>query len=588
MSISGQSRETTQWGEIAQGVATGRRADNPRPQFLERSDRSDGTITLFYHGSCSRCHHLHRHVAFDVSIDHSEHTRFHCERCHHPMCGLGRTDTQNSLASQDSFIVNDGVIGSASATIPCSNISEPPLSVQLNTSSRISPGPDQLSAIPEQPTIGRSRPTSATSAPAPINLTSVLPAEPRPILTGPSPVEIVRGPQDLIRVTRETKPRLTFISNWVCKIVGSLARRLNNAPHEVRFLGLQLHYQFTSEHSRENQPSSLVTALASVDELPNVDNAQESAQDTTRVLAADVEPVEEGVGSLSYGAHNGLRTDPTQQAHTTDELITNQHTALKEERLRRERREKTLKTTALQKKCHCTEACPCKGEGVEPSFSDGSRHIHDRNIACSGTSRSFHRFPGYPLGDLVRRSSMSSESNHLPTVARPDPLTHLGGFHLPRWRTSNTANTTAMDDSSGGPRQASAAVSNTSSVSLHPSRPVLPGRSFSASLLPFSPPSNGSDFGTREVLRSLDFLHHARAVAAGSGSLPWQHSGSFSRMLRYDRAVETDENSIEAHPPPRALSTETTGHPTAQENQPQLDGLVSPSSSSSVFHERAR
>lgn len=586
MSISGRARETSRLGELAQGVGTGGRAENLRPQRLERSDRSEGTITLFYHGSCSRCHHFHRHVAFDVWVDHSEHTRFHCERCHHPMCGLGRTDTQNSLASQDSIIVKDGVIDSALATVPCSNNSEPPLSVPPNASSHFPPGLDQLSAIPEQPALGQSRPILATSALASIDSTSVLPIEPRPILTGPSAVEIVPDHQDLNRLTREPKLRLTFISDWFCNVLGRLARRVGNAPHEVKFLGLQLHYQFTSDHLRENQPSSSVTALAPIDELPTFTTAQASTQDNIRVLGAralSAAPVEERVGSLSYGAHN------TQQAHTFDELITYPPTALKKERLRRERREKTMRARALQKICDCTEACHCKGEGIEPSFSDGSRHIYDGNTARSGTSRSFQWFPGYPLDDLVRRSSMSNESNPLQAGARPDPLTHFGGFHLPRWRPSNTTNASTMGDSSGGRRQASAAVSNTSSVSLHPSRPVIPGRSFSASLLPFSPPSHGTDFGTRDVLRSLQFLHHARAVAAGSGSLPWQHSGNLPSMSRYDWAVEPDENSIEAQPPsPRAISTDTACNSTAPENQPQEDGLVSASSSSSLVHERPR
>ncbi len=591
MSVTGRSRETIILGDLAQRVSTGRRAEDPRPRLAERSDQSEGTIRLLYHGSCSRCHHFHRHVAFDVQVDHTYHTRFHCERCHHPMFGLGRTDTQISLASQDSFPMNDGVLDCAPAAVSCSNNREPPLSLQLRTLTNPPPAPEQLSAIPEQSALGQSRSTPATSAPPPNDLTRVLPAEPRTTLGGLSAVEILPGPQDLKRLTRETKPRPTFISSWVCKVVDKLARRIDNKPHEVKVRGLRLHYQFTSDHLREHQHSCLATALPSVDELPIV-NAHEPRQDNSRLLGAgalSTEPMEERDGSLLCGERNGSSADPTCQAHTIDEFVTNGHTALKEERLRTARRDKTLRTRALQKKCNCTEACHCKVGGIEPSISDSTRHMNYGSIVRSATSGSFQWFPAYPLGDSVRRSSTSSESNALQTGARPDPLTHVGGVHFSRWRPSNAANSTTMVDSSGGRGQASAAASNTSSVSLHPSRPVLPRRSLSASLLPFAPPSIGHDFGTREVFRSLDFLHRARAVAAGSDFLPWRRSGSFPRRLEYDWAVEPDASSTEVHPPSLGtLSTDTVNYPLAQESQPQIDGLGASSSSSSLVHDSAR
>lgn len=568
MSAPGRSQEIDRSGRIAQRAGTGIREGDSRPQSFNCSDRVEGTIRLLYHGRCSRCHHFHRHVAFDAQMDHTQHTRFHCERCDHPMFGLGRTDTQDSTPSQDSLITSDGV-KSPSAAVSCLDNSRPPLSLQPNTPSHLPLGPDQLSAIPEQQALGRSRATSATQTLAPTNSRSVPPTEPRSILTGPSVIEIAPSPHDLDQVTRETKPRPTFVSYWCRKVVGKLARRIDNAPHEIRFLGLRLHYQLDSVHLIEHQSPSLAIALPLVDRVPTLNNAQESGQDEYEVMGTDamsIEPVEERIASPSYGERDDLNADPARQAPTSTHLTSNRHTTLKAEPPSRERREKIEKTRALQRKCNDIGICDCKGKGVEPSVSDNSRHKQDEDMTCSATSRSHRCFPAYSLGDSVRQSSISSESNPFQIGARPDPLAHVGGFYFPRWRPTNTAKSTTSGDSSGRQRHNSAAASNTSSISLYPSRPVLPARSFSASLLPFTPPSSEFDFGARDIFRSLEFLHHARAIAVGSNFLPWRRSGSIPRISRYDQAIEPGEYWAETSPPlAHALSTNTVCHPMPQE-----------------------
>jgi len=550
MPTSGPSSEAVTSSEGAQRVDTEEHEADPRPQRLDRRDHS---VRLLYHGNCSKCHHFHRHVAFKVKIDEAEHTRFYCERCRHPIFGLGRTDTQNSLASQDSFPINEGVVEVVSALDICSNRPGPLPSLQLNTSSPIQLGTGPLSAILEQSPQGQTRPTFAVSAHTLANSTKV--CDPliatRASRTGQHGVQTGRGRQDLGRENNE-KPSLIW--DYICKAVGKLGRRMGDAPHEVRFLGLRLHYRITSDYLGEHQPSILATALPLVDELSNPNDAPETTQDTSkafRVGALSADPVEEKDGSRSYGQHNSSNSAPARHAHPSEEY-SNQYTTLKEEHLRRERREKTLRIRALQMRCDCTDACHCKRECIEPSIIDSTRRSQNRGL---GTPRSFQCVPAFPFGHLVRRSSISSESNPLPIAARPDPLTYVGGFDFPRWRPSNTANSTSTGSSSGGRGQASINVSDASSVSLHPSRPVLPGRSSSASLLPFSPFANGYDFGTREVFRSLELLHHARAVAAGNAFLPWRRSGSFPRMMPLDLAAEPDEDLTEDRPPSLYLPT---------------------------------
>ena len=65
-------------------------------------ESSESNIPIPFHGSCSRCHHFHINHPFTLSLDSTVHTRLPCERCNHPMFGLGRVSTQSTLASVES------------------------------------------------------------------------------------------------------------------------------------------------------------------------------------------------------------------------------------------------------------------------------------------------------------------------------------------------------------------------------------------------------------------------------------------------------------------------------------------------------
>ena len=68
----------------------------------EHHNSSEVNVRIPFHGSCSRCHHFHNNHRFTFSLDSTVHTRLFCERCNHPMFGLGRASTQNTLASVES------------------------------------------------------------------------------------------------------------------------------------------------------------------------------------------------------------------------------------------------------------------------------------------------------------------------------------------------------------------------------------------------------------------------------------------------------------------------------------------------------
>ena len=68
----------------------------------EHHNSSEANVGIPFHGSCSKCHHFHNNHQFTFSLDSTVHTRLFCERCNHPMFGLGRASTQNTLASVES------------------------------------------------------------------------------------------------------------------------------------------------------------------------------------------------------------------------------------------------------------------------------------------------------------------------------------------------------------------------------------------------------------------------------------------------------------------------------------------------------
>lgn len=468
--------------------------------------------------------------------------------------------------------MKDGAVDSTSALVPCSNQPESSKSLQLNTSTHSRAYPDPLSAISEKSITFRSRSISASvSLPAPTSLPHSPLAEPRPTHTEPQSCEMRQDSQSLYRFIHGIGLRPGLM--WCC--IESFVRKLawliiDDDPHELNFLGLRLHYQFTSDCVIE-QPAPGLPTEPQLDEgiLGSTHQPTTEASTVLEMATLSEEPAEEPDDSLSCAQQSHLETDPLLQASPSEDW-SNRQIALRRQRLRIERREKTLKTKALQKKCECTEECHCKRQMSETSSIDSTKRVTDKTISGESSCR-LQRLPFYQFGDIVGRADTSSESNPSHRGARPDPLTYVGGSYSQRWGLSNSMMSNGSRPDAG---QASSNLSSTDSISLHPRRPVPPGRSLSASLLPFSPSSRGYDFGTGEILRSLEFLHHARAVAAGPSLLPWHRNGSFPRAFPHGLAAELFEDSLTPpRPLPGALFTNAVPLPAEQESLLQVDRL---------------
>lgn len=498
-----------------------------RPQSLDHSNRSDHDLSfvLHYHGSCTECHHFHRHVPINIPRDDSQHIRFHCERCDHPLFGLGRSETQNTLASQDSFPIVDGAIGIASAPTPCSNrINSLP---RLTTASQPNLRPimdrEPLSAIDEQNSpAGRSRSTSEVQPQGAVAETDICEAttETGTGLTRPSAIEIIRRSQDISISNKTHHRRSSRLWDFIYRVVGRMAERLGGKPRDWRFLGLRLRLHLTCDHPK--QPM-----LGRPDSSADV----ESASDPRILQQAgplSVEPTDvRDLTSLSRVEHDSMGP------HLEREEVLNgsQDSSVRQERLRIYRREKTIRKLAMQRTCNCDQDCHCKQDESGPS-----------SVGDGGTPSGSDWVPISHLGRLIRRQSRGSESDSFPTATRPDPLSHIGGILPARRRLLNTG--TLSSASARRQTRGQDTETNASSLSLQPSRPIFPGRSLSASALPPSPTYSQASLGVTEVLRRLEILHQTRTLAAEPNTLAWLRNGTLARAMFPDRSAEIDGDTV--------------------------------------------
>ena len=95
------------------------------PQSLEDREAMMEVI-LPFHGSCSKCHHLHTNRPFRYFLNIKKNLRFKCEHCNRDMFGLGNNSTQTTLASQETLSPRSSwPTSSGSASIPRVSITDP-------------------------------------------------------------------------------------------------------------------------------------------------------------------------------------------------------------------------------------------------------------------------------------------------------------------------------------------------------------------------------------------------------------------------------------------------------------------------------
>jgi len=529
------------------------------------------TFTLHYHGTCSECHHFHRRVAFDVPVDDTKSSRFFCERCQHPIFGLGRTNTQITLASQDSFPLEDRGLDHSPTTELCNNRPSPRRNLQLVTSLHESAHPSpygQLSAIKEQ--TSPAGPSTATAIheeepPAPKDY-SIAPARSHTNTSRPSVTEISSQHHD----QDDEQPGLSMILGYIYRMLEKSARMICGGSHHYRFSGFGLNLQLTLEYTGDYKHPDLPATEA------NVGSASPNANDRhlgPRLLEAEplsAEPLNENY-EWPPSSVNHPQSD---QAESIDvpRGFQDHDRNIKAERLRSHRRDQTLRKQALQRKCDCTENCHCRHETSRSSSVDLMGLSGEPVARRRGRGSSLDSTPGRYLDGVGRPTTLSTDTDFSLPDLKSHPLSHLGSMFSAR-RGSSGENSSSASISRRLRQGLPTAQSDASSVSLHPRRPMLPQRSISASIISSSPTPSQYGSIVADVLRKVDATRRTRWCAAHPSTLAWLHDGNVNHGTIPTPAGEGDGLSApDGAPFPRTISTPEQQLATLPDDQAAING----------------
>lgn len=481
-------------------------------------DPSEANVGIPFHGSCSRCHHFHINHLFTFPLDSTAHTRLYCERCNHPMFGLGRVSTQNTLASVESnFSFTPGVCVDQPGQQPASQPEALPGTSGLGL----------LTTITERRSPAVSRSTSHVSTPLPTLAAS---------LTGEEPVESRVPPKDAAhgKPDEPAEHSQTTTLRRFRTIGRRFKQRLYAKPREWKLPRIGLHITLEAPHNAPD-PSSTTSVAPVLSEAHRTDltgDVSASALASTTVSSSQerIDNVEERVSGIGAG---------TEDRHAS---------------LRARRRELTLareREAALVTECKCSLECPC---------INGSRVVQ---VGRAETPENIH-VPPYLF---PHHHSSTGSSNSQPSRTSAD-LLHIGG-HFDSTRRSSSADESSSAAESGPRRirlsQGSTLWSNGSSVSLRARRPVI-GR---ASSMPV---------GTRaHYLAGVRNGLHSNSSMPSSG---WRETARAPSLLdegsmpgRTSHTEDSQDGEVSSH----ESSTSLANLPDPQAEERLVDG-VSPAS----------
>ena len=405
-------------GTPRRSFATSRRSQGGSNGHQESSESN---VRMPFHGSCSRCHHFHINHSFTFSPDSTVHTRLPCERCNHPMFGLGRASTQSTLASVES--------GSTFPPRACID----PLGQQQQSAS-------QAETVPGTSTLGLLTTITERRSPAASRSTSNIRTPTRTLsetsLSGQEAGgSIGRGETDAGRAEPKNTPEESPDNEALHPQITTL-RRLRTIGHRFkrRFSATRkdwklprIRLQITYAPSVGMTGHSSATASASVVGVPS---RQEQSENAEQLVS--------GAGDDAEDRHASLRA---------------------------RRRELTLakeREMALIRKCECGPECPCMSGSNVPQV--------DR----ADTPDIFVPPYAFPPHHSSTGSSNSQPSQN--SAQGPDPLVHIGD-HFASSRRSSSADESSSAADSGSRRirlsQGSTLWSNASSISLRTRRPLV-------------------------------------------------------------------------------------------------------------------
>ena len=397
----------------------------------ELGNPSEDPLIFPYHGSCSKCHHLHINARFKLSRDPAKHTRFRCEGCSHQMFGIGRTSTQTTLASVESVGTGnspESPIFPSQSCVSRPNLRIDPVAVseQDNTLSTITEGNSPL---------GRSRSTSNVRPPeAPVRLGD----GPIASTTGALGFTAERNPVPEPEPNSYPPPNRTERSRRRRGIMAWVKERLLSKRPKLKIHGRQRHGPNNRRVPVYNQTCS--------PERRNSNPSSHIRDETTNPETPDIG----GFGGISSGEHSDALAPAgrsrmaenltrTESPHTHSNYEGPGHpgpimseegnaTSRKQERVRAKRREATLKRQIAERpRCLCSNDCHCMKDNGALDLSSSDRRTSSINIEV----------PEHPLDHLLGPTPPSSESQSSGLSAG---ISFAGlGTHLsPEWRPSSS------------------------------------------------------------------------------------------------------------------------------------------------------
>lgn len=427
------------------------------PPSLSNMGRQEDIVEVLvpFHGSCSKCHHLHTNTPLRYFLNFKRNQRYKCENCHRDMFGLGNNSTQTTLASQETLSPRNSF-----PTPPASTNMPQEFTTDLEPVRTTRRQSQDLGTIAEDMSpAGRSidgsrRPASSLVAESVAHpgdgdasrAQSVTVINPsigeESVANARTSGETLNGddqPQLGIRPRRFRKLKDKII-RWIGRWRGHKIEVV--FPMHAGYPTLKISREPTGENT--HKAVGLVTPLRPT-----------QVQQTTTMLGISQSQPFQTTPSNPTANETSSHDEEHGAVRTTGDETSDR--AAKQERIKVQRREKTEKRKATENPtCRCADECECRRSIHEPSIDT---HSHSHSITTTDV-------PDHPLGHIW--SDAAEET-------RPrSPERHLTGAGA--WTAARHNH--RHGHSNSWDSQASTAVSNQSSISLEGFRPA-PRRSHS-------------------------------------------------------------------------------------------------------------
>ena len=355
------------------------------------------TRRILYHGSCTRCHHLHYGVNLWLPLTDDVHSRYPCESCGHPMFGIGRSSPQSSLASlltiPPSQVIQERSPEAFDSVAFCSDRTE-----DLRVSEEVSrPLEDQVTIIRgtqrQETSLINSSQTSATNAEpaeptAPPEARSV-PNRPTQKEEQPSATRVFHDHEHGSQGSPAYTPTHSLLH------ARSAARKLVERLRRGKLWQKFRNGKRSDSHQPIIQPltqdaQTMTEPVFDLTLAPYTENILASHAPTIAISNADEQQPNTSDAAQRPEESGSLTTEVQQQL------------AIKLGRIQTQRKEATLKDKFLKRPtCLCGEGCHCKDN---ESYPTTAAQTSNRPASISNSYQ-------HPLRSLLLGSSATSTTS---------------------------------------------------------------------------------------------------------------------------------------------------------------------------------